>query len=92
MMRMMECEDFTGPVNLGNPTETTIVEFAHRIIQLTGSTSKIIYKDLPADDPKQRQPDISLAQQKLDWRPTVDVEQGLKKTIDYFASLLTQGR
>ncbi|ACM21271.1 UDP-glucuronate decarboxylase [Geotalea daltonii FRC-32] len=92
MMRMMECEDFIGPVNLGNPTETTIVEFAHRIIQLTGSTSKIIYKDLPADDPKQRQPDISLAQQKLDWRPTVDVEQGLKKTIDYFASLLTQGR
>jgi UDP-glucuronate decarboxylase len=92
MIRMMECQGFTGPVNLGNPTETTIVEFARRIIDLTGSRSKIVFKELPADDPKQRQPDISLAREKLGWQPTVDVETGLKKTIDYFASLLSQRR
>lgn len=91
MIRMMECEDFTGPVNLGNPTETTIEEFARRIIQLTGSKSRIVYHDLPADDPKQRQPDISLAQEKLNWRPVVDVETGLRRTIDYFAALLAEG-
>jgi len=91
MIRMMDCEDFTGPVNLGNPTETTILEFAHRIIRLTGSRSKIVFNELPADDPKQRQPDISLAMKKLGWQPSTDIETGLKKTIDYFASLLSQG-
>ena len=90
MIRMMECEAFTGPVNLGNPTETTILEFARRIVALTGSKSRIVFKELPADDPKQRQPDISLAKEKLGWQPQVDVETGLKKTIDYFSSLLSE--
>jgi len=88
IVRMMECEDFTGPVNLGNPTETTILEFAERIIKLTGSSSKIIFKPLPADDPKQRQPDITLAGVRLGWKPAIPVEVGLKKTIDYFTTLM----
>jgi len=88
IVRMMECENFIGPVNLGNPTETTILEFAEKIIGLTGSSSKIIFQPLPADDPKQRQPDISLANGRLGWKPTVPVEDGLKRTIDYFRSLL----
>jgi UDP-glucuronate decarboxylase len=88
IIRMMGCENFTGPVNLGNPTETTILEFAERIIALTGSSSKIIFKPLPSDDPKQRQPDITLADKKLGWQPVVPVEEGLKRTIDYFTSLM----
>lgn len=88
IVRMMECENFTGPVNLGNPTETTILEFAEKIIKLTGSNSKIIFNPLPADDPKQRQPDISLAGSKLDWKPVVAVDDGLKKTIDYFKAVM----
>jgi len=88
MMRMMECDGFVGPVNLGNPAETTILEFAERIIRLTGSTSRIVYKPLPADDPQQRQPDITLATSRLGWSPTVDVETGLRQTIDYFSALL----
>ena len=88
IVRMMECENFIGPVNLGNPVETTILEFAERIIQLTGSSSKIIFQPLPADDPKQRQPDITLAGDKLKWKPAVPVEDGLKLTIDYFRSLM----
>jgi len=89
MVRMMNCDNFTGPVNLGNPTETTILEFAERIINLTGSSSKIIFKPLPDDDPQQRQPDISLAAEKLGWSPVVPVEEGLKRTIDYFAALMS---
>lgn len=89
MMRMMETPGFTGPVNLGNPAETTILEFAKKIIALTGSSSRIVYRPLPADDPKQRQPDISLAKQMLGWEPTVSVDDGLKQTIDYFRSVLT---
>lgn len=88
LVRMMECEGFTGPVNLGNPVETSILEFARRIIELTGSTSKIIYNPLPADDPQQRQPDISLAGAKLAWQPHVQLETGLRRTIDYFAAVL----
>jgi len=88
IVKMMECENFTGPVNLGNPTETTILEFAERIIALTGSSSKIIFKPLPADDPKQRQPDIALATAKFGWKPTVPVEDGLRRPIDYFRSLM----
>lgn len=72
------------PVNIGNPVEMSILEFAHKIIELTGSKSKIIYKPLPQDDPKQRQPDISKAKKLLDWRPKVDLEQGLKRTIEWF--------
>lgn len=91
MIRMMYREGITGPVNLGNPAETTILEFARRIIGLTGSKSKIIFRDLPSDDPKQRQPDITLAVEKLGWKPEVALETGLKKTIDYFKALLGQG-
>jgi len=85
MIRMMECDDLIGPVNLGNPTESTIVEFAEKIIGLTGSRSKIIFDPLPQDDPKQRQPNISLAEEKLQWKPMVDLDSGLKETIAYFS-------
>ena len=88
MIGMMECENFIGPVNLGNPTETTILEFARRIIDLTGSKSKIIFKPLPADDPKQRRPDITLARERLGWSPQVDVTTGLRRSIDSFAGVL----
>jgi UDP-glucuronate decarboxylase len=91
MIRMMDCPDFTGPVNLGNPTETTILQFAEKIIDLTGSSSNIVFKELPADDPKQRQPDISLAQEMLKWEPRVSVDEGLAKTIEYFHSILSAG-
>lgn len=84
MIRMMDCEGFIGPVNLGNPEEYTILEFAQKIITMTGSKSKISYKPLPSDDPKQRQPDITLAGQKLGWKPVISVTDGLKRTIDYF--------
>ena len=80
--------DFLGPVNLGNPNEFQIGAFAEKIVALTGSKSKIEYKPLPADDPLQRQPDIALARQKLDWEPLVDIDAGLARTIEYFESLL----
>ncbi len=85
MIRMMECDGFIGPVNLGNPVENTILEFAEKIITITGASSKIIHAPLPQDDPKQRQPDISLAMEKLAWRPGVDLETGLGRTAAYFA-------
>ncbi len=88
IIRMMNCDGFIGPVNLGNPAETSILEFAERIITLTNSSSKVVFKPLPADDPKQRQPDITLAGEKLGWKPVVPVEEGLKKTIEYFAALM----
>jgi len=84
MVRMMNVEKFIGPVNLGNPEEYTILEFAQKIIAMTGSKSAITYKPLPSDDPQQRQPDITLAEQKLGWKPRVTVEDGLKRTIEYF--------
>jgi UDP-glucuronate decarboxylase len=85
MIRMMETpEHFTGPVNLGNPVEISIKELAEIIIKLTGSVSEIIFKSLPEDDPRQRQPDISLAASELGWKPVVSLEEGLKKTITYF--------
>ena len=93
MTRMMNTEDsFTGPVNIGNPNEFTMLELANEIIDLTGSKSKIIYLPLPADDPVQRQPDISLAKEKLDgWEPTIPLREGLKETIAYFENILTRG-
>ena len=75
---------FIGPVNLGNPSERTILDFAKLIIKLTNSSSKIIYKPLPLDDPSKRQPDISLAEKELNFKPKVDIEEGLIKTIEYF--------
>jgi UDP-glucuronate decarboxylase len=89
MIKMMNNEkNFLGPVNLGNPNEFTIKELAERIIELTGSKSKIIFKELPEDDPKQRQPDITLAKKELNWEPKIQLEEGLIKTIDYFKKLL----
>ncbi|MDO5305134.1 MAG: GDP-mannose 4,6-dehydratase, partial [bacterium] len=81
-------EGFIGPVNLGNPSERTILEFAERIIRLTNSNSKIIHKPLPSDDPTRRRPDITLAKEKLGWEPKVDIDEGLMKTIEYFDKLL----
>ena len=80
-------DDFTGPLNLGNPKEFTILEIAQKIIELTASDSKIIYKDLPSDDPQQRQPDIALARKVLGWTPLINVEEGLLKTIQYFKNM-----
>ena len=89
-VRFMNTEaDFTGPVNLGNPTEMTVRELAEKIVELTGSKSELVFRPLPEDDPKQRQPDISLAKSKLDWAPDYDLEQGLKRTIDYFERQLS---
>lgn len=89
LMKLMNSpDDFTGPVNLGNPAEFSILELAEKIIKLTGSKSRICFKSLPADDPKQRQPDITLAKEKLKWEPTVQMEEGLKRTIKYFEDLI----
>jgi UDP-glucuronate decarboxylase len=83
--------DVTGPINLGNPNEFTILELAKAVIELTGSSSEIINKALPSDDPKQRQPDISYAKEKLQWEPKVQLREGLTKTISYFEKLLSVG-
>jgi UDP-glucuronate decarboxylase len=91
LVKLMATDDhFIGPVNLGNPVEFTIIELAEKVIDLTGSKSKIIYKPLPADDPMQRQPDISLAKKQLDWEPVIKLDEGLNKTIAYFDKLLSQ--
>ena len=88
MVRMMDTEDdFTGPINIGNPNEFPVLELAERVIRMTGSTSKIVFKPLPTDDPKQRQPDIKLAKEKLGWQPTVELEDGLKRMIEYFKNI-----
>ena len=83
-------EGFIGPVNLGNPHEFTILNFAQLIIKLTNSNSQIEFKELPKDDPIQREPNITLAKEKLNWEPTVDVETGLKNTIEYFDKLINR--
>lgn len=89
MTKMMATpDDFIGPVNIGNPTEFTILELAQAVVNLTNSKSKLIFKRLPMDDPQQRRPDISLAKEKLNWTPKIELEEGLKKTIDYFDRLL----
>jgi len=92
LLLMNTGEEFTGPVNIGNPVEFTIMELANKVIEMTGSKSKIIYKPLPSDDPMQRQPDISLAKKELGWEPRISLEEGLKKTIVYFDQLLTSER
>jgi UDP-glucuronate decarboxylase len=85
-------DDLTGPINLGNPDEFTILELAEKVISLTGSKSKIIYEDLPSDDPRQRQPNIELAKRSLGWNPEVKLEKGLKNTIGYFEKYLKEKR
>lgn len=85
---MMDCEDFTGPVNLGNPVEFTIKQLAESVIALTGARSELVYEALPENDPTRRKPDISLAKEKLEWEPTVALADGLKPTIAYFKSVV----
>lgn len=92
MVRLMNSENFTGPVNIGNPEEYTILDFAKKIIAMTGSKSKISYKPLPSDDPTQRRPDITLASEKLDWKPKISVTEGLERTIEYFCKELSLQR
>ena len=88
-VRMMNSKQgFTGPVNMGNPDEFTILELAQKVIDITGSQSKIIHEPLPSDDPRQRKPDITLAKQELDWEPKIKLQEGLKQTIEYFKNLL----
>ena len=89
MVRMMNSDSsFTGPVNLGNPNEFTMLELAHEIINLTESKSQLIFRELPLDDPLQRKPVIKLAKEKLDWQPSVELNTGLQRTIEYFRNLL----
>jgi UDP-glucuronate decarboxylase len=89
VLRLMATEDtFLGPVNLGNPGEVSVRALAERVIEMTSSRSQLVFKPLPADDPKQRQPDITLARQKLNWAPTVELRDGLQRTIDYFRSVI----
>jgi UDP-glucuronate decarboxylase len=83
LLKMMN-SDFLGPVNLGNPAEISMIDLAKKIVELTNSSSAIVHKELPEDDPKRRKPDISLANTKLDWSPEIDLEVGLRKTINYF--------
>jgi UDP-glucuronate decarboxylase len=85
---MASADDFTGPVNLGNPNEISVLELAEMVISMIGSKSRIVYKPLPTDDPQQRQPDISLAKAQLDWQPQTPLEEGLKKTIKYFRTIV----
>jgi len=88
VLKLMSTEDgFLGPVNLGNPNEVSVRELAELVIAMTGSRSQLVFKTLPSDDPKQRQPDISLARAKLGWEPKVDLRDGLQRTIDYFKSI-----
>lgn len=88
IMKFMELEDnFPGPINLGNPVEFTILELAETVIRITNSNSQIVFKELPQDDPKQRKPDIKLAKEKLAWEPKIQLEEGLKKSIEYFTKL-----
>ena len=85
---MQSSADFTGPVNIGNPVEFTMLELAEQILTLVGGTSKIEFHPLPQDDPSQRQPDITLARDKLDWTPKVSLNDGLKETVGYFKGVL----
>jgi UDP-glucuronate decarboxylase len=84
-------KDFSGPVNLGNPNEFTILELAEIIISMVNSKSEIVFRPLPSDDPMQRKPDISLAKEKMSWNPETSLKDGLKYTIDYFETLFSKG-
>jgi UDP-glucuronate decarboxylase len=87
---MQSSNDITGPMNMGNPSEFTMLELAELVLRLTGSSSKLKFMPLPQDDPKQRKPDISLAKQVLDWVPKVSLEDGIKETIAYFRKALKE--
>lgn len=91
VLLMNSGDDLTGPVNLGNPGQFTILELAQKVVEMTGSISRIIHEPLPEDDPRQRQPDITLARERLGWEPSVRLEEGLAHTIAYFDTLLKEG-
>jgi UDP-glucuronate decarboxylase len=91
MLVMGTTDDFTGPINIGNPKEFTIRQLAEEVLRLTGSASRLVFKPLPVDDPKQRQPDIALAKKTLDWSPAVELSSGLERTISYFRTQLQAG-
>lgn len=93
LIRLMNTDDsITGPINLGNPEEITILELAYKIKELTGSRSQIVFKPLPHDDPVRRKPDITLARKVLGWEPKTSLDEGLKRTIEYFEDFLRKGR
>ena len=90
MVRLMESgDDFTGPVNIGNPREFTMLELAQVVLKVSDSNSELVFEPLPSDDPKQRRPDISLASEALSWQPSIQLEQGIERTVDYFKQILT---
>ena len=92
LIRLMETDDHcTGPINLGNPGEFQIHELAERVLALVGSRSNVVYKKLPQDDPQQRRPDITLAKAQLNWQPSIALDEGLCRTVEYFRMLLEQG-
>ena len=91
LLMMASPADFTGPVNIGNPTEFTMLQLAETVLRLTASTSKLVFKPLPQDDPRQRKPDIALANKVLGWQPSVALDDGLMQTIDYFRKKLGEG-
>jgi len=91
LIAMMNVADFRGPVNLGNPGEFTILSLAEKVIKMTTSPSKLVFNDLPSDDPVRRKPDIGLAKEKLGWSPTIDIDAGLVRTIEYFRQTLDRG-
>jgi UDP-glucuronate decarboxylase len=89
MIRTMNTpDDFTGPINIGNPREFTVLQLAEEVLKLTGSKSNLVFRPLPSDDPRQRQPDIRVAKEVLSWRPSIELEEGLRKTIKYFQTTL----
>ena len=88
ILMMNGADDFIGPVNLGNPDECSILQVAEMIVGMTGSRSKVIFKPLPQDDPIRRCPDIRLAKERLDWEPGVELEEGIKRTIEYFRGIV----
>ena len=88
---MSTSDDITGPMNLGNPVEFSIKQLAETVVELTGAKSNLVYEELPSDDPKQRQPDISFAKEALNWEPNIALREGLKKTIAYFDETLKNG-
>ena len=90
MIRLMGHESHTAPVNIGNPGEFSVLELAQQVIALTGSSSKLVHRPLPQDDPLQRRPDISLAKKLLDWEPKIELREGLQKTIAYFEATLSR--
>jgi UDP-glucuronate decarboxylase len=91
LYKLMNVEDFMGPVNIGNPNEINLLELAKKIIKITDSKSKLVFKDLPEDDPRQRNPNISLAKKVLNWEPKVPLDEGLAKTVEYFKNSLAKG-